>query len=83
MMQREVVARLGTMSQGRTFRLTEIADYLGVSMQQVAQMRQEGMLPEPELIDGVGAQWKSATIERWAKRKWWDSRRWRRRPSSS
>jgi hypothetical protein len=44
------------MSQGRTLRLTDVAEYLGASMHQVAQMRQEGMLPEPELIDGVGAQ---------------------------
>jgi hypothetical protein len=65
------------MSQGRTFRPADVAEYLGVSMHQVAQMRQEGMLPEPELIDGVGAQWKPATIERWAK-EWWDRRRWRK-----
>lgn len=68
------------MSQGRTLRLTDIAEYLGVSMHQVAQMRQEGMLPEPELIDGVGAHWKPATIERWAKREWWDTRILRTRP---
>lgn len=67
------------MSQDCTLRLTDVADYLGVSMKQVAQMRQESLLPEPELIDGVGARWKPATIGRWAEREWWETRRWRER----
>lgn len=79
MMHRKGVAGMGTMRQGRTFHPADLADYLGVSMQQVAQMRQEGLLPEPELVDGVGARWKLATIERWADREWWGTRRWRRR----
>jgi hypothetical protein len=65
------------MGQSRIFRPTDVADYLGVSTQRVAQMRQEGLLPEPELIDGAGAQWKPGTIERWAE-EWWDTRRWRK-----
>jgi hypothetical protein len=44
-----------------------------------AQMYAEGKLPEPERIDGVGPLWKPATIERWAEREWWETRRWRRR----
>ena len=77
-MHREDVARLGTMRQVRSFHPADLADYLGVSMQQVAQMRQEGLLPEPELVDGVGARWKLGTIERWAEREWWETRRWRK-----
>lgn len=81
MMHRKDVAGLGTMRQGRTFHPADLADYLGVSMQQVAQMRQEGLLPEPELVDGVGARWKLATIERWADREWWETP-WSRKRSS-
>jgi hypothetical protein len=44
-------------------------------------MYAEGKFPEPERVDGVGLLWKPATIERWAKREWWGTRRWRKRPS--
>lgn len=65
------------MSQGRTFRISDIGAYLGVSQQRADQMFHEGKLPEPEQIDRIGPLWKPATIERWAKREWWDTRRWR------
>jgi hypothetical protein len=43
----------------------------------------EGKLPEPDQVDGIGPQWKPATIERWAEREWWETRRWRRRPKGT
>jgi hypothetical protein len=43
-------------------------------------MFHEGKLPEPDQLDGIGPLWKPASIERWAKREWWDTRRWRVRP---
>lgn len=74
--------RLGAMSLGRIFRLADVAAYLGVTQQRVTQMRQEGKLPEPKQVDGVGPLWKRATIERWADRQWWDTRRWRKQPQT-
>jgi hypothetical protein len=44
-------------------------------------MYAEGKLPDPDQVDGVGPQWKPATIERWAEREWWETRRWRKRPA--
>lgn len=38
-------------------------------------MYAEGKLPLPERIDGVGQLWKPDTIERWAEREWWETRR--------
>jgi hypothetical protein len=61
--------------------VTEVAGFLRVSHQRVAQMRKEGKLPEPDQVDGVGPEWKLATIERWAEREWWGTRRWRQRPT--
>jgi hypothetical protein len=49
----------------------------------VTQMHAEGKLPEPDQLDGIGPLWKPATIERWANREWWDTRRWRKRPKGS
>jgi hypothetical protein len=45
-------------------------------------MFHEGRLPKPERIEGIGPMWKPATIERWAEREWWDTRRWRKRSQS-
>jgi hypothetical protein len=42
-------------------------------------MFHEGKFPEPAATDVVGPLWKPATIERWAKREWWGTRRWRTR----
>jgi hypothetical protein len=38
-----------------------------------------GSSPSLSWVDGIGPQWKPATIERWAEREWWDTRRWRTR----
>ena len=59
--------------------MTEIAALPRITHQRVTQMRQEGKLPDPDQIDGVGPLWKLAAIERWAERKRWGTRRWRRR----
>ena len=67
------------MSQGRAFRVSDVAAYLRVSQQRGALMYAEGKLPEPDHVDGIGPLWKPVTIERWAKREWWDTRRWRKR----
>jgi hypothetical protein len=42
-------------------------------------MFHEGNFPEPERVDGIGPMWEPATIERWAEREWWGTRRWRKR----
>ena len=68
------------MSRRHPLRMSEIAAYLNVTFQRVAQMRQEGKLPEPDHVDGIGPMWKPATIERWAEREWWETRRWRKLP---
>lgn len=67
-------------SQGRTLRMRNIAAYLRVSHQRVSQMYAEGKLPEPSQVDGTRPLWHPATIERWAERNWWETRRWRKRP---
>ena len=60
-------------------RINDVGAYLGVSQQRAAQMFHEGKLPTPEGVDLVGPQWKPATIECWAEREWWGTRRWRTR----
>jgi predicted DNA-binding transcriptional regulator AlpA len=69
-------------SQGPAFlRIHDVAAYLRVSRQRASRLFHEGRLPKPAEVDGVGPLWKQATIERWAERQWWDTRRWRKRPS--
>jgi hypothetical protein len=63
-------------------RILDVAAYLRVSQQRGAQMYAEGKFPEPEQVDLIGPLWKPATIERWAEREWWETRRWRKRPSA-
>jgi len=60
-------------------RITDIASYLNVSFQRIAQMRREVKPPEPDQVDQIGPLWKPVTVERWAEREWWETRRWRRR----
>lgn len=61
------------------WRMLEVAACLGVSHQRVTQMYAEGKLLEPKRVDSIGPLWKPATIERWAEREWWGTRRWRRK----
>jgi predicted DNA-binding transcriptional regulator AlpA len=58
------------MGQGRTFRIVDVAAYLGVSHRRAERMFHEGKFPEPERVDGIGPIWNPATIERWAEREW-------------
>jgi predicted DNA-binding transcriptional regulator AlpA len=67
-------------SQNRALRMTDVAAYVQVSHQRIAQMRQEGKLPRPDRVDQIGPLWKPTTIEDWAEREWWDTRPWRKRP---
>jgi hypothetical protein len=60
--------------------MLEVAAFLRVSHQRVTLMYAEGKVPEPDQVDGIGPQWKRTTIERWARREWWGTRRWRKRP---
>jgi predicted DNA-binding transcriptional regulator AlpA len=61
-------------SKNRALRMTDVAAYVQVSHQRVAQMRQEGKLPRPDRVDQIGPLWKPTTIEDWAEREWWDTR---------
>jgi hypothetical protein len=60
--------------------MLDVAIYLHVSHQRVTQMYAEGKLPEADHVDDTGPTWKPAKIERWAKREWWGTRPWRKRP---
>lgn len=39
---------------GRTLRIRDVAAYLRITHQRVTQMFDEGKLPEPERVDGIG-----------------------------
>ena len=43
-----------SVSQNRPLRMADVAIFLQVSHQRVAQMRQEGRLPKPDQVDGIG-----------------------------
>ena len=62
-----------------SLRTKDVAAYLNVSHQRGTQMYAAGKLPKPDRIDRRPL-WKPATIERWAEREWWGSRRWRKQP---
>jgi len=59
--------------------MSEVASYLRVSHQRVSEMYAEGKLPKPDRVDQIGPSWKPTTIERWAEREGWETRRWRNR----
>jgi predicted DNA-binding transcriptional regulator AlpA len=59
-------------------RIRDVGAHLGVSHQRAEQMLHEGKFPKPARVDNIGPLWKPATIERWANREWWDTRRWRK-----
>jgi hypothetical protein len=58
--------------------MADVARYLGVSVQRVAQMVTEGKLPASRR-DHLGPYWTPSTIERWAERQWWGTKPWRSR----
>jgi hypothetical protein len=61
--------------------IRDVGGYLGVTHQRADQMFHEGRFPEPEEVDGIGPQWKQATIERRAELEWRGTRKWRKRPN--
>jgi len=67
---------MAPLEKGQRLRMTEVASYLHVSHQRVSVMYAEGKLPAPDRMD------KPTTIERWAERVWWETRRWRKRPKN-
>jgi predicted DNA-binding transcriptional regulator AlpA len=67
------------MTEAQSLRIRDVGACLGVSHQRADQMFHEGKFPEPERVDAIGPLWKPKTIERWAKREWWGTRRWRKR----
>ena len=69
------------MGDGRPRRLVDIANYLGVSTQRVHQLTKDPSFPTPS-IQAVGDRlWRRSAIEAWARRRWWGTRPWRRRPA--
>jgi excisionase family DNA binding protein len=61
------------------WRVTDIADFLGVSHQRVDQLVGQGRMPGPSVRSGRVRLWERSAIEEWAEAEWWDSRRWRHR----
>src|SRR3989442_1189731 len=57
-------------------RSADVARYLGVSHQRIAQMVAEGKLPA-QRHDHHGPSWTPTAIERWAQREWWGTKPWR------
>jgi hypothetical protein len=65
------------------FRSVDVAQYLGVTHQRIAQMVNEGKLPAPRLDPFGRASWQQGVIERWAERHWWGTRPWRKRQGNA
>jgi hypothetical protein len=61
--------------------MVDVAQYLGVSHQRIAQMVAEGKLPASRR-DRLGPYWTPSAIERWAERKWWGTKPWRVQPGA-
>ncbi len=53
--------------------MADVAIYLQVSHQRVAQMRQVGTSRKPDQVDGIDPLWKPERIGRSAEREWWDT----------
>ena len=69
------------MTDERRLRLVDIATYLGVSKQRAHQLTRDPSFPAP-FIQTVGERWwRRSAIETWARRRWWGTRPWRRRPA--
>jgi excisionase family DNA binding protein len=63
------------------WRVTDVAEFLGVSHQRVDQLQREGRLPEASARSGRTRLWERSDVEAWADAEWWNSQRWRKRPS--
>lgn len=59
--------------------LTELGRFLDVSTERARQIaNSEPTFPVPG--SGQPRRWSRAKVERWAERRWWDTRPWRKRP---
>jgi predicted DNA-binding transcriptional regulator AlpA len=64
------------MSETR-WRISNVAQHLGVTRQRAQQLAHTGRLPQPAGQDRIGPYWDAAEIRAWAER-WARERRWRR-----
>lgn len=53
-----------------TYRLSELASLLGVSVKTLDRMRQNGTFPRPDQTAGRVLLWKKTTIEKWLDGEW-------------
>jgi predicted DNA-binding transcriptional regulator AlpA len=75
------IAILLPMTHGRRLRIVDIANYLGVSKQRAHQLTKDPSFPAPFIQTFGERMWRRSTIEAWARRRWWGTRPWRRRPA--
>ena len=61
------------------WRVTDVAEFLGVSHQRIDQLLAQRRLPPPTGRSGRVRLWERSSVESWADAEWWDSRRWRTR----
>ncbi len=53
------------------WRVTDIAEFLGVSHQRVDQLAREGRVPSPSSRSGRSRFWERSDVETWAEERWW------------
>jgi predicted DNA-binding transcriptional regulator AlpA len=65
----------------KLWKVTDIAEFLGVSTQRVDQLALAGRFPAPSGRLGRARYWERSDVEAWAEGNWWagDGRRWRHR----
>jgi predicted DNA-binding transcriptional regulator AlpA len=65
----------------KLWKVTDIAEFLGVSTQRVDQLALAGRFPAPSGLSGRTRLWERSDVEAWAERNWWagDGGRWRHR----
>jgi predicted DNA-binding transcriptional regulator AlpA len=63
----------------KLWKVTDIAEFLGVSTQRVDQLALAGRFPAPSGRLGRARYWERSDVEAWAEDNWWagDGRRWR------
>jgi len=71
------IRRMATASKGRSWRITHVARYLGVSRQRAQQLAHADRLPPRVGVDGIGPSWDPDDIRQWAEG-WVRERPWRR-----
>jgi predicted DNA-binding transcriptional regulator AlpA len=65
----------------KLWKVTDVAEFLGVSTQRVDQLALAGRFPAPSGRLGRARYWERSDVEAWAESNWWagDGRRWRHR----